>query len=261
VQTADAAGCRIAYDDLGTGEPALLFLTGWCSSRERWAEVARRCAAHRRVLNSEWRGHGDSGPAAADFGTAELVEDALAVVEASGAESVVPCAASHAGWVAIELRRRLGPRVPKLVHADWMLVEPSDRYLAVIEQLNSPEWPEARQTLFTIWAAGVETPPIERALAVMEEHEGEMWMRSGREIGAAYARDGSPLRAFARLDPPPEVLHLYGQPHDPAYLEAQQEFARAHPWFRVRHLDARTHFSMIESAADVADAIEAFVAS
>ena len=79
------------------------------------------------------------------------------------------------------------------------------------------------------------------------------------EDPALMPRSHAPLAVPS--DPPPEVLHLYGQPHDPAYLEAQQEFARAHPWFRVRRLDARTHFSMIEAPADVADAIEAFVAS
>ena len=37
-----------------------------------------------------------------------MVADALAVIEAAGIEQVVPVAASHSGWVAIELRRRLG---------------------------------------------------------------------------------------------------------------------------------------------------------
>ena len=57
---ASANGVSIAYDDLGAGDPPLLFLTGWCSSKERWGAVARICAERRRVLSSEWRGHGDS---------------------------------------------------------------------------------------------------------------------------------------------------------------------------------------------------------
>lgn len=144
-------GIRIAYDDLGTGEPALLLLTGWCSSRDRWREVAPVCAGHRRVLNMDWRGHGDSEPAPGDFGTDDMVVDALAVIEAAGVESVVPCSASHSGWVAIELRRRLGERVPKLVHADWMVVRPSEGYMGVIRQLETSDWNAAKETLFTIW--------------------------------------------------------------------------------------------------------------
>lgn len=254
-----ASGLRIEYDDRGSGGPALLFLTGWCSSRERWEKVAAIEAGRRRVLSFDWRGHGGSAPSPGDFGVAEMVEDALAVIEASGAEAIVPCAASHSGWVALELRRRLGERVPRLVHADWMLAVPSARYMEVIRQLDSEEWPVARDTLFTIWAAGVDTPEIRRVLGVMNEHGEEMWRRSGREIESSYARGGSPLEALASLEPTVPVLHVYGQPQDPEYLELQQRFAAEHEWFSVQRLEATTHFAMIEAASEVADAIEGFV--
>jgi pimeloyl-ACP methyl ester carboxylesterase len=259
VTEARAGGVRIDYDDRGSGEPALLFLTGWCSSRERWEGVAGRAAGRRRVIGFDWRGHGGSDPAGGDFGVADLVEDALAVVEASGVETFVPCAASHSGWVAIELRRRLGDRVPRLVHADWMLAVPSDRYMEVIRQLDSDEWAQARDTLFTIWAAGVDTPEIRSVLDVMNRHGEDMWRRSGREIEASYVQNVSPLEAFRTLEPAVPVLHLYGQPQDPAYLELQERYAGEHDWFTVRKLDATTHFAMVEADADVAAAIEAFV--
>lgn len=252
---------RIAYDDLGSGEPALLFTTGWCSSRGRWARVAELCARNRRVLNTEWRGHGDSDPAPGDFGLEEMIEDALAVADAAGVEQFVPCAASHSGFVAIELRRRHPERVPKLVHADWYVIPPPPPYQAVLEQLTTETgWPAARDKLFEIWRAGVEAPEIDEAFAVMRRHEADMWMRSGREIGAGYARVGSPAAAWQELDPPVPVLHLYGQPQDPAFLAAQEEYAARNPWFRVHKLDCATHFAMIERPEEVAEAIERFVA-
>ena len=98
-----ADGVRIAYDDAGEGDgPALVFTTGWCSSRERWSRVADVCARSRRVLNTEWRGHGSSDPAPADFGLEEMVADVLAIVDAAGVEQFIPCAASHSGFVAID---------------------------------------------------------------------------------------------------------------------------------------------------------------
>jgi pimeloyl-ACP methyl ester carboxylesterase len=259
VAEAHASGLRIEYDDRGSGEPALLFLTGWCSSKERWEKVAEIAGTRRRVLSFDWRGHGDSERPSGDFGVEQMVEDALAVIEASRAETVVPCAASHSGWVAIELRRRLGERVSMLFHADWMLAVPSARYMEVIRQLDSEEWATARDTLFTIWAAGVDTPEIRRVLAVMEQHGEDMWRRSGREIEASYARGGSPLEAFATLDPPVPVLHAYGQPQDPDYLALQERYAAEHDWFSVLKLDATTHFAMIETAAEVANAVEELV--
>jgi pimeloyl-ACP methyl ester carboxylesterase len=259
VRDARAAGVRIDYDDRGSGEPALLMLTGWCSSRERWKDVAGIAARRRRVLSLDWRGHGGSDPAPGDFGVPELVADALAVVETAGVETFVPCAASHSGWVALELRRRLGERVPKLLHADWMLTVPSPRYMDVIGQLDSDEWRDARDTLFAIWAAGVDTPEIRSVLGVMAEHGETMWRRSGREIEASYVRHESPLQAFESLEPPAPVLHVYGQPPDLGYLALQQRFAAEHEWFSVFKLEATTHFAMIERPQQVADAIEAFV--
>lgn len=48
-----------------------------------------------------------------------MVADVLAVVEAAGAGSIVLIAQGHGGWVAVELLRRLGERVSKLVLISW----------------------------------------------------------------------------------------------------------------------------------------------
>ncbi len=257
---ADTLG--LGVDDLGQGEPALLLLTGWCSSRERWAKAAPLLAEHRRVVSFEWRGHGESRPATGDFGTNEMVQDALSVVDAAGLETVIPCSASHSGWVAIELRRRLGERIPAIVHLDWMVQEPSSAYMDLIAELQDPDrWPHVRDTLFDIWRAGVESPAIDAALDVMRRQDDAMWMRSGREIEASYLRAGSPLRALSAFPTVPMVRHIYGQPATPEYLEAQQRFSEEQNWYSVHRLDARTHFSMIEAPDEVAGEIERVAAA
>jgi len=244
-------------EDLGEGEPALLLLTGWCSSRARWELVAPLLAANRRVVLFDWRGHGDSPPAESDFGTHEMVDDALAVIERHGLQGVIPCSASHSGWVAIGLRRRLGERVPAIVNLDWMVNRPSDPYMELIAQLQSEEgWPQAREKLFEIWAAGDESPEIAAVIEVMRRQGAEMWIRSGREIEAAYDQAHSPLEALSAMPAPPRVLHIYGQPAAAEYLDSQKRFAEQHEWFDVRRLTAKTHFSMIECADEVAGAIE-----
>jgi len=256
-------GLAISYDDRGSGEPALLCLTGWCSSRARYDHLVPLLAEKRRTLTFDWRGHGDSQRDVGDFGQEEMVADAIAVVEASGVEQVVPVAASHSGWVAIELRRQLGPeRVPKIVHLDWMVIQPSEPYMALLRSMQTPEgWEDARETLFTIWRAGSEAPEIRAVIDVMREQDGDMWMRSGREITSAYERNRSPLQTYEGLDPSPAgVLHLYGQPQDPAFFQAQADFSVRHPWFRVERVPAQTHFAMVETAEEASAAIEAFVA-
>jgi pimeloyl-ACP methyl ester carboxylesterase len=110
-------------DDVGKLEPALLFLPGWCANRTVLEDLVAPSGRHRRALALDWRGHGESAAAGGDFGEKELVEDALAVTEASPVRQLVPVALAHAGWIAIELRRRLGAMVPKLVLMECLILE------------------------------------------------------------------------------------------------------------------------------------------
>src|SRR5262245_65422158 len=103
--TTPPKGLPISYDDLGRGEPALLFLHGWCANRAVFRPLVERCGTHRRTLALDFRGHGQSAMPTSNFGLDGLVEDALAVIEASGAERVVLVALAHAGWPAIEDRK------------------------------------------------------------------------------------------------------------------------------------------------------------
>ena len=72
-------------------------------------------------MSVDWRGHGESPGPGLDFGTEELIEDAIELIDNLQLDQVVPVALSHAGWVALELRRKLGAeRIPAVVLLDWM---------------------------------------------------------------------------------------------------------------------------------------------
>lgn len=247
----------IAYDDAAGAAPTLVFLPGWCGPRSLFEPLQQRLGGALRTLALDWRGHGESKPAEADFGSAELVEDALAVIDHSGADRVVPVAVSHAGWVAIELRRRLGPsRVPSLVFIDWMVLGAPPPFLDALAAMAAPATTRgAVEQLGAMWLADLNLPPLAAYVAEMASYPDEMWARAAREIIASFERFGSPLDAVAALDPPPETLHLYAQPDDPGYLEAQRGFAAGHPWFDVEHLDAASHFPMFEVADAMAGRI------
>jgi len=207
------------YDDLGAGEPALLLLPGWCGDRTVFAALANQLAAERRVVTADLRGHGGRANEIGDFDTAAQVDDLVALVDRLGIHEVVPVALSHAGWMAIELRRRLGgARVPGLVLVDWMVLGTPPGFTDALAGLQDAQaWQDVRGALFGMWTEGVGAAAVHDYVASMGEYGFAHWSRAGREISAAFAREGSPVDALARLETPCPTLHLYAQPADEAH--------------------------------------------
>jgi len=155
--------------------------------------LAERLSVHHRVLAMDWRGHGKSQASDRDFGKAEMLADVLAVIDASAAQSVIPIAQAHGGWVAIELRRRLGERVPKLIFTSWNPIFTSGNplappFLATMQALqDDARWRDIVEHLLTIWLSGA---PASVATQIRNEtgsHGFEDWARAGREV-AAHSR-------------------------------------------------------------------------
>ena len=255
-------GLPIRFDDRGAGEPALLFLPGWCTDRTVFRSLPHRCSARRRTIVLDWRGHGESERAPTDFGSTELLADALAVLESSGVGAFVPVALAHAGWTAIALRERLGERVRALVFVDWFVAEPPRAFLSALARMRSAgTWRGAVDELCAAWLNGADEPELEE---FVHERTGSydflMWSRAAREIESAYRASRCPLDRLQALNPPLPCLHLWSETADRAQIGAQEAFARAHPWFRAQRLEAaRTHFPMFEVPGTMALAIESFL--
>ncbi len=144
--------------------------------------LLEHCSRRRRTLALDWRGHGGSAPATHDFGSTALVDDALAVIETSDPGHVVPVALSHAGWVALELRRQLGARIPKLVLLEWIVSEAPPPFLEALQGLRSPQrWRQTVEGLFGLWLHGVEQPELVRFVREeMGAYDFQMWSRAAR---------------------------------------------------------------------------------
>lgn len=253
---------RLARTERGHGEPALLFLPGWCGDRTVFDPLLD-LLPQRRVLSVDLPGHGESPAPDHDFGYPDLVDALAQAIDDAGIDRVVPVALSHAGWAVIALRRRLGATaVPGLVLLDWMVLGPPPPFLDALAGLQRPEsWEQVRSGLFAMWKGDLDVAGLAEYVDTMGEQGFEMWSRAGREIAAEFTAEGSPVHALERLDPPPPTLHLYAQPSDDGLLAAQQEYAAVHPWFQVGRLDARSHFPMFEVPEDMAARIEGFVGS
>jgi pimeloyl-ACP methyl ester carboxylesterase len=253
-----ASGIRIEYDDLGSGEPALLMLPGWCAPRSVFDALATAAALGSRVLVLDWRGTGRSDPAEEEYGEDGLIEDALAVLAASGAGTFVAVALAHAGWVAIELARRLAGRVRGIVLVDWLVsgAPPAFRE-ALLDMQIEEDWRDAVSDLFAMWTRGAGPRVTRYVREEMSQADFSMWSRAARSIAARYKR-GTPLDALAALSPAVPTLHLCVATPDSDTIAVQREFGLRHPWFEVAPLAASSHFPMLEIPDEMAAAIARF---
>jgi pimeloyl-ACP methyl ester carboxylesterase len=98
-------GATIAYDDVGTGDPAFVFIHGWLSNRSVWRLQVADLSRDLRCLNVDLRGSGDSSRIP-PFDAATAVEDVAAVIRHAGVAPAVIVGHSFGSLVALLLNYR-----------------------------------------------------------------------------------------------------------------------------------------------------------
>jgi pimeloyl-ACP methyl ester carboxylesterase len=138
---ASADGIPIAYDALGEGKTALVFVHGWSCDRSYWSEQVPTFSKGFKVVAIDLAGHGESGLGRKAWTIAAFGEDVAAVVRKLGLPRVVLVGHSMGGDVIVEAARRLLGRVAGLVWVD------------VYNQLGSPRDPEVIQKVLAPFRA------------------------------------------------------------------------------------------------------------
>lgn len=109
---AAADGTAIAYEARGRGEPALVFVHGWCCDRWSFHRQLDEFARDHLVVALDLGGHGASGrQRRSDWSLPTLAGDVQAVVERLDLERVVLVGHSMGGPVALLAAARMRGRV------------------------------------------------------------------------------------------------------------------------------------------------------
>jgi pimeloyl-ACP methyl ester carboxylesterase/predicted glycosyltransferase len=132
-------GVKVGYEVFGEGEPAILLLTSWAIVHARqWKAQVPYLARRFRVITVEGRGNGRADrPATAEaYLDREYVDDAIAVLDATGVERAVVAGVSMGGRHALQLAAwyperaagvvAIGTALPWPIPADF--TEPKESY-------------------------------------------------------------------------------------------------------------------------------------
>ncbi len=113
-------GVPIAYSVYGKGEPALVFVHGWCGSRAVWDKQIDYFKKKYQVVTLDLAGHGKSGRQRKIYSQEAFGEDVAAVVNALKADKVILIGHSMSGTVILEANRLLKGKVLGLIAVDTL---------------------------------------------------------------------------------------------------------------------------------------------
>jgi len=108
---------RIYYEDTGQGTPIVLGHSFLCSG-DMWRGQVHGLQDRYRLVNVDFRGHGQSGAARRPFSLYDAVDDVVAVLDQSGIDRAVWCGLSIGGMVALRAALSVPERVAGLIVMD-----------------------------------------------------------------------------------------------------------------------------------------------
>ena len=234
-----ADGVSIRYEDLGAGDPALVFVHGWSCDRSYWSGQLEYFAQSHRVVNIDLAGHGDSGLNRTVWTMQAFGEDVSAVVNALDLRNIVLIGHSMGGKVIVEAARQLDDRVVAVVGVDTFhsggRETPPEQQEEVFEQLAEDQ-------------AGFIATFVERTFVEQSDPAIEEWVKAdmaaapyASAVGARQASGSyDATSAVAALDVPLVLINSDFLPTDVAHLEANAE------QFLFLEMSGVGHFLMLE---------------
>lgn len=108
---------RIFYDQQGSG-PAIILGHSFLCSGEMWEKQVPALAESFRVINIDYRGHGQSSTVEREFDVYDLVDDTLAILDELGIEQAIWAGLSTGGFAALRAVLTVPERVRAIVVAD-----------------------------------------------------------------------------------------------------------------------------------------------
>ena len=239
VKSAD--GVSIAYQVVGSGKPALVFVHGWSCDKSYCDGQVPHFAQQHKVVTIDLAGHGESGLERNTWTMAAFGEDVVAVVKELALDQVVLIGHSMGGAVIAEAARRMPERVIGLVGADtfWNVerMGAQEQINEFLSRLRANFVETTREFVSSTMFTPTSDPVlVERIIADMSASPLEVG------LGAAEGMSKQDLaRAFDEVQAP---IRCISAAKSPINVEAAQRHASS---FEVVFMPEVGHFVMIEA--------------
>src|SRR4051812_32581544 len=96
-------GGKLHYDEAGGGDPALVFVHGWCCNSTHFAPQVEHFASTHHVISIDLPGHGISDAPAGETSLARLADDVAWLCRELGLKKPVIVGHSMGGAIALSV--------------------------------------------------------------------------------------------------------------------------------------------------------------
>lgn len=249
VDTAISAdGLPISYEVRGRGEPALIFVHGWCCDRSYWNEQLPHFAQKYKVVSVDLAGHGESGLDRKAWTMDAFGDDVVAVAEKLNLKQVVLIGHSMGGIVILKAAFKMPERILGLVAVDEFSNLEAKSTPEEIEKLLVPfrsNFTDAvGNVVRTMFTSKSDSKLVERIIADMSACPPSVGL--GAATGAdgmvefQYNMDNRLTRTLQELKAP---IVFINSDSEPTEVEINRRYL---PSFNAKVVPGVGHFVMLE---------------
>ncbi|MCI5221356.1 MAG: alpha/beta hydrolase [Candidatus Electrothrix sp. AR4] len=129
---------RIAYDVVGKGETALIFIHGWSCDGRYWQKQVPVFAKEYQVITVDLAGHGHSSFNRSEFSMLSFAQDVKAIIEKENIERAILIGHSMGDGVIAEAARLMPKRVVGIIAVDTLHNVAEQIPQSVIDEMINP---------------------------------------------------------------------------------------------------------------------------
>jgi len=164
-------GVSIHFQVKGQGEPALVFIHGWCMDSSYWDKQLAYFEGKHTVVALDLAGHGDSGIERKHWSVEAYSKDVEAVVKNLDLGSAILIGHSLGGLVMIEAACRMPERIKALIGVDTLvdfeMSLPQDEIDGWIETFRSDFVHSTEEYVRSLFPQSAEPDLVEKVVADM----------------------------------------------------------------------------------------------